>query len=96
MPEPGRSWNFVTSHGVVLLEVFRDPEATVRVISERAGLTERQAHRVLDDLVIEGYVMRERVGRRNTYRINEDQPMRHPTVASHRVGELLAALAPRR
>ncbi len=95
MPEPRRSWNFVTSHGFVLLEVFRDPQATVRAISERAGLTERQAHRVLGDLVTEGYLMRERVGRRNIYRINEDQPMRHPTVASHRVGELLTALAPR-
>ncbi len=96
MREPGRSWNFVTSHGFVLLEVFRDPDATVRSISDRAGLTERQAHRVLGDLVTEGYLMRERVGRRNTYRINEDQPMRHPTVASHHVGELLTVLAPRR
>jgi DNA-binding MarR family transcriptional regulator len=94
--EPGRRWNFVTSHGVVLIEVFRDPNATVREISERVGLTERQSHRVLGDLVAEGYLVRERVGRRNAYRINEAQPMRHPTVAAHRIGELLAALAPLR
>jgi DNA-binding MarR family transcriptional regulator len=96
MPEPGRNWNFVTSHGVVLIEVFRDPDATVRAISQRAGLTERQAHRVLGDLVADGYLTRGRVGRRNTYRINEEQPMRHPTIASHCVGELLTALAPLR
>jgi len=84
----------VTSHGVVLIEVFRTPEATVREISERAGLTERQAHRILGDLVSEGYLVRERVGRRNRYRVNVTQPMRHPAIAAHRIGELLAALAP--
>ena len=85
----------MTSHGIVLIEVFRSPEATVREISERAGLTERQAHRILGDLVAEGYVARERVGRRNRYRINETRRMRHPALAAHRIGELLAALAPR-
>lgn len=96
MAEPRRSWYFLTSHGVVLIEVFRHPEATVREISEQAGLTERQAHRVLGDLVSEGYLARTRVGRRNRYRVNEAQPMRHPAMAPHRVGELLAALAPLR
>jgi DNA-binding IclR family transcriptional regulator len=92
--EGGRTWNFVTSHGVALIEVFRDPDATVREISERVGVTERQAHRVLGDLVSAGYVTRHRVGRRNRYRVNESQLMRHPAIAGHRIGELLAALAP--
>jgi len=85
-------WTFLTSHGVVLLEVTRAPGATVRVIAERAGLTERQTHRVLADLVHDGYVTRERVGRRNQYRVDDSLPMRHPVVDAHRVGEFLAAL----
>ena len=92
--EPRRPWAFVTSHGVVLIDVSRHPDATVRQIAERAGLTERQAHRVLADLIAEGYVERERAGRRNHYRVNADRPMRHPTLVDHRVGELLAALSP--
>jgi DNA-binding MarR family transcriptional regulator len=92
MTNDERSWNFVTSHGVALMEVFRDPNATVRQISERVGVTERQAHRVLGDLVATGYLTRQRVGRRNTYRVNESQPMRHPAVAERCVGELLSAL----
>lgn len=89
----GRSnWTFITSHGSVLLQVARSPDATVRQIAEGAGLTERQAHRVLADLAEEGYIVRERVGRRNHYRVNGDRPLRHPAVASHRVGDLLAAL----
>ncbi len=94
MVEP-RTWAFVTSHGLMLVEVARTPDATVRELAERAGLTERQAHRVLGDLVEGGYVERERVGRRNHYGINEGAPMRHPSLSMHRIGELLGALAER-
>lgn len=94
MAEP-RKWAFVTSHGAVLIEVTRHSDATVREIAERVGLTERQAHRVLRDLVAENYLARERVGRRNRYRVHEDKPMRHAILADHQVGELLASLAPK-
>jgi DNA-binding MarR family transcriptional regulator len=90
-----RKWFFVTSHAVVLIQVARRPDATVREIAEGAGLTERQTHRVLADLAEEGYIVRSRVGRRNTYVVNERQPMRHPAVEGHAVGDLLAALTPR-
>ena len=86
------SWTFLTSHASVLIEVAREPDATVREIADRAGLTERQAHRVLADLVDGGYLHRERVGRRNHYRVDDSRPMRHPSVAGRRVGELLDAL----
>ena len=85
-------WTFLTSHGVVLLEVTRSPGATVRELAARAGLTERQTHRVLGDLVEAGYVSRERVGRRNQYSVDESLPLRHPQLSGRRVGELLAAL----
>ncbi len=88
-----RAWAFITSHGIVLIEVARTPNATVREIAERANLTERQAHRVLADLVAEQYLVRERIGRRNSYRINDSRPMRHPTVADRRVSTLLDVLA---
>ena len=87
-----RPWAFLSSHGVVLLEVSRPPNATVRELAERAQLTERQAHRVLADLVEEGYVARDRVGRRNQYRVNRDATMRLPAYAAYPVRELLDAL----
>jgi DNA-binding IclR family transcriptional regulator len=91
---PGRpAWSFISSHGHVLIEVARNPDATVREIADGATLTERQAHRVLADLVGAGYVARERVGRRNRYRIDHGQPMRAAKLNSHCVGELLEALA---
>lgn len=86
------SWTFVTSHAVLLTEVARNPNATVRELAERARLTERQTHRVLADLVGEGYLERERVGRRNRYRVNNAQPLRHPSVRTQKVGDLLNVL----
>lgn len=85
-------WTFMTSHAVLLIEVSRRPDSTVRALAERAGLTERQTHRVLADLVESGYLERQRIGRRNHYRVNQDLPMRHPGVRHHQVGELLKAL----
>lgn len=40
------------------------------------------------DLAEAGYLTVTRVGRRNSYRINPDLPMRHPHEADHTVGEL--------
>ena len=89
---PRSTWFFVTSHAVLLIEVSRTPDATVRELAARAGLTERQTHRVLNDLSDEGFIIRERVGRRNRYRVNGSAPMRHPAVKEHRIGELLKVL----
>jgi DNA-binding MarR family transcriptional regulator len=86
-------WLFVTSHALLLIEVARTPDVTVRELSDRAGLTERQAHRVLNDLVEAGYLVRIRRGRRNHYRVQTDTPMRHPSLRKHQVGELLDVLA---
>lgn len=95
MAETNRKWAFVTSHGAMLVEVARTPDATVRDLAARAALTERQAHRVLGDLVEGGYVERQRVGRRNQYSVNEAAALRHPSVTSSRIGELLEVLTRR-
>jgi DNA-binding IclR family transcriptional regulator len=92
---PERDWQFLTSHTIVLLQLAETPERTVREIAEHAELTERQTHRVLADLVDEGYVARARSGRRNVYRIEQTKPLRHPSVRSRNVGELLAVLRSR-
>lgn len=87
-------WAFITSHAAILIEVARRPDSTVRDLATAARLTERQTHRVLRDLVAAGYIERTRVGRRNQYRIDRGRPMRHATVAHHRIDELLSALVP--
>jgi DNA-binding MarR family transcriptional regulator len=93
---PGdHEWAFITSHAAVLIEVDRNPNATVRELASAARLTERQIHRVLADLVEAEYVIRTRSGRRNAYQLNRDRLMRHPLVAHHQIEQLLSALSPR-
>ncbi len=85
-------WDFLTNHAHVLTCVAHDPGMRLRDIAAGVGITERAAHRILSELVEEGYVLREREGRRNRYQVVADLPMRHPLVEGRAVGDLLEVL----
>jgi MarR family len=85
-----RSWSLLSNHGLVFIVIARDPQARVRDIAERVGITERAAHRIVADLCDEGFVTRTRVGRRTVYDIHPDQHFRHPALRSEVIGPLLA------
>jgi predicted transcriptional regulator len=87
-----RRWDFLTNHAHVLLCVAHDPGIRLRDIAGAVGITERAAHKILSDLVDEGYVTRERNGRRNHHEVKPDLPLRHPLVQEREVGDLLAVL----
>jgi DNA-binding MarR family transcriptional regulator len=86
------SWDFLTNHAHVLTCVAHDPGIRLRDIAAAVGITERAAHRILSELVEEGYVLRERRGRRNRYQVVAGLPLRHPLVQERKVGELLEVL----
>jgi DNA-binding transcriptional ArsR family regulator len=85
-------WDFLTNHAHVLICVADDPGIRLRDIAAAVGITERAAHRILSELVEEGYVLRERQGRRNRYQVRPDLPLRHPLVNGREVGDLLKIL----
>ena len=85
-------WDFLTNHAHVLICVADDPGIRLRDIAAAVGITERAAHRIVSELVEEGYVLREKRGRRNYYTIVAELPMRHPLVQKREVGELLEVL----
>lgn len=87
-----REWTFLTNHATALLCVAQNPGMTLRQIGDFVGITERAAHRIISDLVDEGYLMRSREGRRNRYEVRLDVPMRDPLLHERTVGELLDAL----
>jgi predicted ArsR family transcriptional regulator len=91
-PEPP-SWTFLTNHAHILICIALDPDLRLRDVAGRVGITERAAQRILHDLVEGGYVTRRKVGRRNSYRLRLEQPMRHPVEAGHVVRDLIAALS---
>ncbi len=86
------SWDFLTNHAHVLTCVANDPGIRLRDIAAAVGITERAAHRILSELVEEGYVLRERQGRRNHYQVVPELPLRHPLVQEREVGDLLKVL----
>jgi DNA-binding transcriptional ArsR family regulator len=85
-------WDFLTNHAHVLVCVAHDSGIRLRDIAAAVGITERAAHRILSELVEEGYVLRERQGRRNRYQVKPELPLRHPLVQEREVGELLKVL----
>ena len=82
---------FLTTHARALVCLARDPGVRLREIGERAGITERAAHRIVADLLAAGYITRARTGRRNRYTINTDRPLPDPLARGQNVGDLLAA-----
>lgn len=86
------TWDFLTNHAHVLTCVVDDPGIRLRDIAAAVGITERAAHRIVSELVDEGYVVRERQGRRNRYQVKTKLPLRHPLAEQHEVGDLLEML----
>lgn len=87
-------WTFLTNHAHVLLCVARDPGIRHRDLADRVGITERAAQRIVADLVDAGYLERARTGRRNTYQLHPELPLRHPLERDHHIGEILTTLIP--
>ncbi len=87
-------WDFLTNHAHVLLCIAHDPGIRLRDIAAAVGITERGAHKIVSELVDEGYVLRERQGRRNRYKVKPELPLRHPLVHDREVGDLLKLLRP--
>lgn len=86
-------WTFFTNHAHTLFCIARDPGIRLRDVAERVGVTERAAQRIVSDLVEAGYLDRIRDGRRNSYRIRPERPLRHPVERGHLIGEVLAVLS---
>ncbi len=85
-------WTFLSHHAHVLLCIARDPDTRLREVASEVGITERAVQAIVNDLVEEGYLTRERVGRRNHYEIHPEAPMRHPMHHDIDVGTLVGLL----
>ena len=86
------AWTLLTSHGHVLVEIARNPEARIRDLGAAAGITERATAAIIADLEAAGYVTRTKVGRRNRYTVNLDLGFRHTAQQHLQVGPFLALM----
>lgn len=86
-------WTFLTNHALVLSFLAKHPRITALDLAEAIGIRERAVRRIISDLEFAGYIKKKRDGRRNTYTINLDMPLRHQTHQHVAIGNFLEALA---
>jgi predicted transcriptional regulator len=85
-------WRFLTNYAHVLTAVGADPNVRLRDIAATVDITERTAAQIVTDLVRAGYLTKTRNGRRNSYEVHDELPLRHPRHRHHTVGDLIRFL----
>lgn len=90
--QAGIGWTFLTNHCHVLACLNQYPGIRIREISTAVGITDRAVLRILGELQEAGALTKIKDGRRNSYRINLDFPLRHPLHSGHTIGEILKDL----
>ena len=88
-PARPAAWTFLTNHSHVLICLSLDPELRLREVAARVGITERAVQKIVAELEEAGVLIREKVGRRNRYRIREGTRLRHPVEGHRKVRDLL-------
>jgi len=83
---------FLTNHALVLYSLSRHPLITAYEISSKIGITERAVRKIIADFDNEGYIVKEKEGRRVRYKINSRIPLQDQTQEGKVVGDLLKAL----
>ncbi|MCG6156576.1 winged helix-turn-helix transcriptional regulator [Rubinisphaera sp. ICM_H10] len=89
---PSNRWTFLTNHSHVLIVLKSNPDMVLRQVALHVGITERAVQRIVQDLEDEGFLKREKVGRKNHYEIITDQPLRHPLESHRTIGDLLSLI----
>jgi len=89
-------WTFLSNHAHVLICLAQEDSPRLRDIAGRIGITERAVGAIVHDLEEGGFLERGREGRRNTYRLLLDRPLRHEVERHCDVRELVALFVARR
>ena len=86
------TWTFITNHARVMMVITQDPTVRLRDIASTLDITERAAQRIVTELVDEGYLSRKREGRRNSYTVHPEQPLRTAQAGNTQIGDFVAML----
>lgn len=89
MTEPLPTWTFLSNYAHVLICLADNPDARLRDVAGKVGITERTAFRLIGELEEAGILKRAKEGRRNHYVINTKAHLRHAIEQQCTVGELL-------
>ena len=85
-------WSFLTNHARALVCIAHDPGVRLREMAVALDITERSAFGIVTELVGAGYVVKEKEGRRNRYRVQAHLPLRDSVARERTIGEILDVL----
>jgi hypothetical protein len=85
--------NLYTNHGLVLMRIWINPDATLSEIAADIGVKERAVYLIVRDLVREGFIVKRKAGRRNEYQVNIDYALDYRPLAGTTIREQIMGLA---
>lgn len=85
-------WTFLTNHAHVLLLISKYPDLKVKEIADNVNITERAVLKIISELKEEGYVLIEKKGRRNRYKVCKEKYLKHPVEKNNQLSTLLEIL----
>ena len=72
-----------------LAVLHSDPQLVLRQVAVAVGITEHTVQNIVQDLEEDGFIRREKVGRRNRYYVLTKPSLRHPIESHRSIGDLL-------
>jgi len=87
-----KKWNFLSNYGLVLTHLYQNSSATLREIARGTDLTERAVYQIVRELEENGFIQKTRVGRRNTYTVNEAALFSYPIYGNLNIAQMITAL----
>lgn len=82
-------WTFFSNNAHVLICLTQTPQPTTREIAIWVGITERAVQRIVTKLIKANIVKIKKEGRRNRYKLDLNQRLRHPLESHKTIGEFL-------
>jgi hypothetical protein len=84
-------WALLSKHGQVVVSLAMTPNLTSKELASQMGLTERTLFTITRDLVGADILRVKKMGRLNTYEVNENARIPNPRFAHLRLADFLAA-----
>jgi predicted transcriptional regulator len=82
-----------TNHGLVLMRIWIDPDATLSEIAEDIGVKERAVYLIVRDLVEAGFIAKTKAGRRNQYHVNIERALNYQPIPNTTIRQQIIGLA---
>lgn len=85
--------NLYTNHGLVLMRIWMDPTVRLSDIAADIGVRERAVYLIVRDLDREGFIVKEKVGRRNRYQVNMERALDYEPLPNISIRQQMTAVA---